>query len=53
VDLLKVGRIWAVWDKSLSNVERAIEEIGTPIQRIDAKDMLASLELDLEVCKGY
>lgn len=53
VDLLKVDKIWAVGDKSLSSVEHVVEMIRTPIQTIDATDMLTSLEHDLEACKGY
>ena len=63
VDLLKVDKTWAVEDRSLSDIqhglELGVEKIGTYgnksplIQRIDAADMLNSLNLDIEACSSY
>lgn len=58
VDLLKVDKVWAVGNKSLSSIELAAEKIGTrgkslSIQKIATEDMQASLDLDIEACQGY
>lgn len=57
VDLLKVDKVWAVGNKSLSSIELAAEKIGTrgkslSIQKIATEDMQASLDLDIEACQG-